>query len=209
MSAELAFADGVLRGRDFIARSSCATDDWGMEAMAGRLIELSGASSSATFSVCACLIHQAQKRQRLVAWIEGAAASFYPPDFAACGIDVTALPVIRSGDTMEACSDADIAIRSGAFALVVLNLGSKARLSFKTQSRLASLSKHHNAAVVLLTRRNTRDYANGSLVSLRAITAKRRAGHNSFVCEVQIAKDKRRAPGWNHMELRCGPAGLC
>lgn len=210
MGAELVVTDRLLRGSELLAQGRvCSAEDWGLDAFLGRLVEFSGASGSAALSVCARLIHQAQKRLGLTVWVEGTAASFYPPDFAACGIDVAALPVIRSGNAIEVCCDADAAIRSGAFAVVVLSLGSKGRLSFKTQSRLAGLAKHHNTAVVLLTRSGPRCVSTSSLVSLRAMTSKRRAGHNSFVCDVRIVKDKRRASGWNHMELRCGPPGLC
>jgi hypothetical protein len=48
----------------------------------------------------------------------------------------------------------------------------------------------------------------GSLVSLRAHTARTQKEENRFRCEAHILKDKRRGPGRGYVEVYRGPDGL-
>ncbi|MBI4560095.1 MAG: recombinase A [Candidatus Hydrogenedentes bacterium] len=182
---------------------------WSLDTLAGRLVEVSGGAATAALSASAALILQAQQRGELAAWIGGGGATFFPPDFAASGIDLEALPVVRVADAAQASKVADTLLRSGGFALVVLDLGGKAKLPLAVQTRLVGLAKKHRTALLVITRKNYRESSGGSLASLRGETEKRRAGHDCFLCELRVVKDKRRVPGWRYTEMCRGPDGLC
>jgi recombination protein RecA len=208
-----AYANGIVVARELLAQPrDSALDGWGLEALAGRFVEVSGGAGTAALTVSAGLVLEAQRRGEFTAWIAGRGSIFYPPDFAAAGIDLEALPVIRAGDVPQALRAADTLLRSGGFALVVMDLGSKARLPLPMQMRLAGLAKKHRAVLLVLTRTSRRDppaAAGGSLVSLRAQTEKKRADHDCFLAELRVVKDKQRVPGWGHAEMCRGSDGLC
>jgi recombination protein RecA len=104
---------------------------------------------------------------------------------------------------------ADVLLRSGAFGLVVLDLGTGAAMPTPLQGRLVQLALKHDAAVVCLTEKQPAEASLGSLVSLRGQTVRRRSrdGHR-FTCGITTLKDKRRGPGWTWREVRHGPEGL-
>ena len=175
---------------------------WSLDALAGRLIELTDSLTAA-----AGLIAEAQWRGEPAAWIGAGGSSFYPPDFAASGVDLDALPVVRVADSAQVMRAADTLIRSGGFAAVVLDPGPNARLPLNMQSRLVGLAKAHHAAVVLLTRRAASG-PQGALASLRGEVTRKRTGFDRFACELRVVKDKRRGPGWRRVEVCRGPDGL-
>jgi len=189
----------------------CAQPDhaWSLATAAGRFVALECAPESGTtaLSLVAGLIREAQAAQGLVAWIAGAHRVFFPPDFAASGVDLAALPVVRAPDAARAARVADTLLRSGSFALVVLD-GDGQAFPLALQTRLVGLAQQHHTALVAL-RSPGELPSRGSLVSLRCATGKRRAGHDCFACELRAVKDKRQTPGWTHQELRHGPDGLC
>lgn len=182
--------------------------DWSLPALRGRVIEISGAADTAALTVCAALILQAQQEGGLAAWVTGWESIFYPPDFAASGIDLKALPVVRVADSLKGAHAADTLIRSGAFAVVVLDSGRMLDLSFSVQTRLVGLAKKHQAALLVVTRQLRSNTVPSSLASLRAETQKQRGKRGFFLCEVCAVKDKRRVAGWNHTEVCRGPDGL-
>jgi recombination protein RecA len=183
--------------------------DWCLDALAGRFVEVSGDAAGAALTVSAALIHEAQQRGGLAAWIGGSGSSFYPPDFAASGVDLDALPVVRVADRTKASHVADTLLRSGGFALIVLDIGHKLDLPFAMQTRLVGLAKQHHTALLALTRPARHSAPASSLVSLRVETQRKRIGHDCFLCELRVVKDKRRIPGWTHTEICHGPDGLC
>lgn len=201
---------GVLRANElFDQTNSPIPSTWCLEAVAGRFVELCGAAGTAALTVAAGLVIQAQQRGLLAVWVTGLRSTFYPPDFAASGIDVRALPVVRvEGDT-KIWQAADTLLRSGAFGLVVLDPGLPAKLPLAMQTRLVGLAKKHAVALLLITRHAPRETPQGSLVSLRGETDKHRVGHDCFRCTVRAVKDKRLAPGWSHAEMCRGADGLC
>lgn len=200
----------ALRGA--VARQS--ENAWSLEGLAGRFIELSGGGASAALTVTAGLIWEAQRRGEPAAWIGGRHTLFYPPDFAAFGIDLAALPVIHAPDARKAARAADALLRSGGFALLALDLGDAAALPLAMQSRLAGLAmKHHTAVLCLLRqraeRKDGRRATTGSLAAVRGESEKRRIDFDRFECVLQAVKDKRLGPGWTHVEVCRGPDGLC
>ncbi|MBI1851482.1 MAG: recombinase A [Planctomycetes bacterium] len=191
-----------------------APSAWRLATFRGRLAEISGGRASATLTLAFRLVLDAQKVGEPVAWIGTTSSAFYPPDVADGGVDLAALVVVRVPEVCVIPRAAERLLRSGAFGLVLLDLGGRARLSLAAQTRLASLALAHDAALLCLTEKDADRQSQGSLVSLRA-EAVRRANENAgdyernrFSCEARVQKDKRRAPGWTHRENFRGPDGL-
>jgi len=181
---------------------------WTLSEVAGRLVEISGSGASAALTITFSLVLEAQRRGEPVGWVTSAASSFYPPDVAENGIDLTALAVVRrSGVDGVARAGAKL-LRSGGFGLVVLDLGA-ADIPMPLQTRLTGLAHRHHTALACLTEKERRAFSLGSLVSLRVHAEKKRVAESRFACTLHVLKDKRRGPTWSHEELYSGPAGLC
>lgn len=179
-----------------------ATENFSLQALKGRLCELSG---QAALSMAMGLVREAQERNEPVVWITDDQHAFFPPDVVANGIDLDALVLAFLPDAAKKSRAADQFIRSGAFGLAVIDLGTETRVTPALISRLMGLAQKHETVVVFLT---THDVALGSLISLRAETKRTRRAHGEFVCQVRAIKDKRRAPGWTQDEVCRGPTGL-
>lgn len=185
---------------------------WTLAALAGRLVELSGLGPSATLSLAFSLVADAQGRQEPAAWVACHGSSFFPPDAAACGIDLDNLPVVFTPTAARAARAGERLLRSGAFGLVVLDLaGERPLLPQALISRLAGLAEKHDAVVAMLTAKPADRTSLGSLVSLRAEARRvpvERQVPGRYACHLEVLKDKRRPPGWTHEEIRPGPPGL-
>lgn len=182
---------------------------WNLDSLRGRFVEISGASSTAALTASAKIIFQAQQRKALAAWIGMRSTTFFPPDLAASGIDMSSLPVVHVPNVQRACWTADILLRSGSFALIVMDIDNLRTLSFSVQTRFIGLTQEHSTALLVITRKRHKGTASGSLVSLRGISEKYRVDHNRFVWQVFADKDKHATTGWNYKEQCCGPHGLC
>lgn len=181
---------------------------WSLVALRGRLVELSPGPRPAVLSVAVALVHQAQLAGEPVAWVACGADPLYAPDVAACGVDLAALPVVRVDEAAAAGRAADLLLRSGAFGLVVVDLGRHASLAVPLQSRLVQLACRHEAVVLCLTATPDTNPSLGSLVSLRATASWRRLGPGRYACAVSALKDKRQGPGWRWEGVWHGPDGL-
>ena len=201
---------------------------WDMEALAGRLVEISGPSpgrqpssaataiwditaprdaGSAALTCATSLLWKAQQRGEPAAWISARASTFFPPDLDDSGVDLAALVVVRLGNAGAAARAADKLLRSGAFGLVILDLG-RGAVPVPLLSRLLGLAQKHQAAVLFVTEKNEDAPSLAPLVSLRVVASRRRIGSDRFVCTTLASKDKRRAPGWSNEETLRGPPGL-
>ncbi|MGE0395224.1 MAG: recombinase A [Kofleriaceae bacterium] len=203
---------------DELARTERDEQPWGLSALRGRLVELSARGASATLTTAASLVLEAQTEGEPVAWIvpwplDGSTTpgTFYPPDAADSGIDLSALVVVRAPSVVAAGRAAERLLRSGAFGLVVIDLGSAnleaTRLSDAMLGRLVSLAQANDAAIVCLTEKTQDSTSLGSLVSLRAEALRARAS-SGFEVTVRALKDKRRGPGWSRAIKARGPSGL-
>ena len=182
---------------------------WRFSTFASRLTELSATPAGAPLTLAFRLVLDAQRHGEPVAWIGRKDAPFYPPDAVDAGVDLAAFAIVWAGHAIAAAKAADLLVRSGAFGLVVLDLGRDARLPMHASSRLAMLAKQHKAAVVCLTGKEATRSSLGPLVSLRAHAASRQRGEGGrFRCEAVALKDKRRGKTWNIAELCRGPDGL-
>ena len=192
----------ALRGAD-------APERWSLAALRGRLVELSARGAAATLTAAIEVVSEAQAQGEPVAWLTLTTSSFFPPDAAESGIDLAALVVVRAPDATAIARAAERLLRSGAFGLVVLDLGAQAELSMQIQGRLVTLAQTHDAAIVCITEKSNDAASLGSLVSLRAEALRStRAEHGELTVTLRAVKDKRRGPGWTHTVKRRGPAGM-
>ncbi len=199
---------------------------WHLDNLTGRLVELSGHADTAALTLVAGVLLETQQRGESAAWISAVDSLFYPPDLAAAGVDLAALPVIRVRKRLQAARAADALIRSGGFGLIVIDLGcgslgGQASMSLSVQTRLAGLTRRHGVALLALTRRvNERSRGKrqgspgsssslGSLVSLWCESRREHTARDRFTCELLVRKDKRGGGVWRHLEFCRGPDGLC
>lgn len=190
------------------AASSERRGVWRLESFSGRLAEVSADAAGAPLTLAFRLVIEAQRRGEPVAWIGRRECPFFPPDAGEAGVDLAALPVVWVPDILAAAGAADLLVRSGAFGLVVADLGAGARLPLPAQARLAGLARQHGTAVVCLTEKEPGQPSLGSLVSLHAHVARTARERDRYRCEVRALKDKRRGPGWRLVEVFRGPDGL-
>lgn len=189
------------------AVESSSTTPWRLAEVAGRLVEVSASGAPASLTLAFGLLLEAQRQGELVAWITPEGSFFYPPDAAEGGIDLEALVVIRVPDPRSVARAADRLVRSGAFGLVVLDMGA-AELPMPLEARLAGLAKQHHTALLCLTERKPETPSLGSLVSLRVQAQRARTSEGRFACALRVLKDKRRGPTWAYTEVCRGPTGL-
>lgn len=192
----------ALRGAD-------APERWSLAALRGRLVEISARGAAATLTAAIEVVAEAQTQGEPVAWLTLTQSSFYPPDAAESGIDLAALVIVRAADATTLARAAERLLRSGAFGLLVLDLGAQAELSMQIQGRLVTLAQTHDAAIVCVTEKPNDAASLGSLVSLRAEALRStRIEHGELTVTLRAVKDKRRGPGWTHALKRRGPAGM-
>lgn len=164
-------------------------------------------------TAAAFLLREAQEQGESVVWISLGQSTFYPPDLDAGGVDLEALPVIRVPDAAAAARAADKLLRSGGFALVVLDFDRRterdAQLPITQQTRLVGLCHKHRSTLLCLTQKSRDANSLGSLVGLRAEGSTQRTGFRQFTWTLHFLKDKRQGPGWSHVEVCRGPTGLC
>jgi len=182
---------------------------WALPALAGRLVELSAEPSGAPLTFAVRLVLDAQRRGEPAAWVAPRARAFFPPDVAAAGVDLAALPVIWAGHALEAARAADLLVRSGGFGLVVLDLGPGTALPLHAVTRLSGLALRHGVAVVLLTEKKEEHPSLGSLVALRVHAPRVVREGDRYRCTLHVLKDKRgRRSGGEVSEVCRGPDGL-
>jgi recombination protein RecA len=208
---------------DGLAGPGPERERWGLDALRGRLVELSARGATATLTVATELVLDAQHAAEPVAWVTLSNTTFYPPDFAASGVDLSALVVVRVLDATAAARSAERLLRSGAFGLVVLDFGGASTVDERSESRgsprsiivptahqgrLATLAQTHDAAVVCITDKPGEAPSLGSLVSLRAEAVRLHARDDDYDVTLRALKDKRRGPGWSRTFKLHGPPGF-
>ena len=198
---------GVLPASAVFLPARGGSPRWCLAEVAGRLVELTGWRSGAAFSTALALVVDAQREGEPAVWVGPRARSFFPPDAEAAGVDLAALPVVRLAEERAIPFAADVLARSGAFGLLVLDLG-RSSLSMGVLSRLASLARAHAAAIVLLTEKSPERPSLGSVVSFRADASFAREPDGSYAHELAVTRDRVRALSWHQVEKRRGPPGL-
>lgn len=190
-------------GRDLIGPPS-----WRRSELAGRLVEISSEGSSVTLSLASRLVLEAQEDDEPVAWLLAGTDPFFAPDLEAAGVDLAALAVVRAGSVQAAGQAACRLLASGAFGLILLDLGVDPNVPMSLQARWVKLAQKHETAVVCLTGKRGGEVSLSSMVGLRCQSRRLRTDEGRFSCVVEALKDKRRGPGWQWTEARGGPPGL-
>jgi len=177
--------------------------------LAGRLTELSGVGATAALTLTFMVVREVQHRGEPVAWIMSGESLFYPPDASDSGVDCEAVVVVRVPDASSIARAAEILARSGAFGLVILELGEQAHIPLPLQARLLHAAQRHDMVVLCLT--DTRQHlpSLGSLVSLRLEATRQPLTDGQVRCEGVARKDKRYGPGWCDGATYAPPLGLC
>jgi len=177
--------------------------------LAGRLTELSGVGAAAVLTLTFTVVREIQHRGEPVAWIMSGESLFYPPDASDSGVDCEALVVVRVPDAVSIARAAEILARSGAFGLVILDLGVQAQIPTPLQARLLHAAQQHDMVVLCLTDTCQRLPSLGSLVSLRLEATRQPVAHGQVRCEGIARKDKHYGPGWRDGAAYAPPLGLC
>ena len=185
---------------------------WTREILAGRIGELSGAADAATLTFAFELVGESQRSGEPVAWVTGRETAFFPPDAARRGLDLAALPVVRTPDLAGAARAADKLVRSGGFGLVVVDAveaGSpNEALPRPLQKRLVRHAEACEVALLFLTAKSPDAPSIGALASFRIQARRERDGRGRFTCRLEALADKRFGPGWSRREVYRGPPGL-
>ena len=181
---------------------------WTCAALGGCLAELSGTGAAPVLTLALSLVRQVQQQGEPVAWITSTDSTFFPPDAADSGVDLSTLPVIRLTEVRHRVRAADHLAGSGAFGLLVIDLGECVDLPLASQTRLADQALSHSTLILCLTTKTDRQPSLGSLVAIRGQARRINHGNDRFVCRVQALKDKRHGPGWTDEELFRGPDGV-
>jgi RecA/RadA recombinase len=171
-----------------------------------RLLELVATDGSASLSYAMALALEAQCAHEPVVWICQLEHGFSCADAEASGLDLSSMPVIRVDSAQNCGRVADKLLRSGAFALAIVELGA-ATLPAPLLARLGGLARRYNCTVLFLTERQKANSTLGSLISVRAESTRQRDGEY-FSCRLQALKDRRCAPDWQLTQRFRGPAGL-
>ena len=195
----------VRRASSIQASSSAQLPSWSLPKLSGRLTEISGCSS---LSLTVALVFQAQQKGEPTAWITCRNSTFFPPDVFDRGVDLQALPVIRVENASATARAANHLIRSGAFGLLILDLGTAVKVPMPLQSRLVGLAQKHDTAVVCITHKSDQASSLSSLISLRIRTWRDKIGEDQFSCGITVIKDKQCGLPWSYQETYRGPSGL-
>jgi recombination protein RecA len=184
-----------------------ATLRWTLRHLTGRVVEISGDGGTCVLTFAAGLIRDAQHCGEPAAWIARPDSVFFPPDVADAGVDLDSLIVIRAPGPAAALRAADHLLRSGAFGLVVVDLGED-EAPLPLLARLAGMVRRHRSVLLFLSERPSGSASLGPLVSLKAECRQAHVAGDLFRCTLLVTKDKCGARHAVHTVECRGPAGL-
>ena len=202
-------ASALVSERGTRPREDRAAGLWRPAELAGRLCELAADPHGAHLTLACAMIRAYQGAAEPVAWVTTTRDTFFPPDVARGGVDLAALPVVTVPDLHAVATAADRLTRSGAFGLVVLELGARLAIPAPFLGRLARLARRHDSALLCLTT-PAPGATLGSLIALRGRAfrdATPQAGH--LRCGIHVSKDRQRGPGRALAASYRAPHGLC
>ena len=182
---------------------------WRPAELAGRLCELAADAHGAQLTLACAMLRDYQRAAEPVAWVTTTRDTFFPPDVARGGVDLAALPVVTVPDPPAAASAAERLTRSGAFGLIVLELGARLALPAAFLGRLARLARRHDTALLCLTT-PAPGATLGSLIALRGRAFRDAAPQAGRLrCGIHVSKDRQRGPGRTLAASYHAPHGLC
>lgn len=190
-----------------------------------RLIELGAEARSARTSAAVSLVIQAQHAGEPVVWIQPEGGSLYPPDLAACGVDLEMLIVVQVPGGAHAAGTggpritekagshglaraAELLLRSGAFGLVVIDLTAGVPSGDAWQGRLASMARQHASRVVILRESSDRSASLGPMIAMRVHATREKRAPGRYRVAYRVLKDKTGLTGDPSPDTRRAPTGL-
>ena len=177
--------------------------------LVGRITEFSAPRSAPVLSFLSLLIKEAQTKGEPVVWVETTDSVFYPPDFAANCINLTALPVVWAPEVRGGIRAAEHLLRSNSFGLLVIDLPPHTIIDQGRLGKLARMADLNQIAVVLITgQEDGVSFTLGSIISLRLVGSRMDRDNSTHTCVLSAVKDKRDAPGWRQMEVFHAPDGM-
>lgn len=153
-------APALVRAQELIAdRDPLTKGDDGFSSFFGILTEISSGNppsdyasgQGAGLSVALSLVRRAQLAGEPAVWISATPAVFFPPDARANGVDLDLLPVIFTEGGTAAGRIGEHLLRSGAFGMIVMDLGDDRSLTDAHLGRLGRLAEKQNTAILCLT----------------------------------------------------------
>jgi recombination protein RecA len=178
--------------------------------LTGRVSELSAPRNVPVLSFVSLLIREVQLTNEPAVWVAVDQSIFFPPDFSANGVDLSALPVVWAPHVRDAVRAVEHLLRSSAFTLVIVDLPPNTIIDQGRLGKLARLADLNDIALVLLNQQDDgRPFTLGSIISLRMFSERKLTGENEFQCVFSAVKDKHHTPGWSITEVFHGPDGMC
>lgn len=143
----------------------------------GRLCEFSSIGTQGVASLAARYVWEAQQAGWWPVWVSRAGLPL-AEDLQACGVDLRALPMVRTQTVPQALRAAERVMRSALCGVVVIDLGRTAYVPAAMMGRMLKLAQRTDTACLVLSNRNQRaDTSCSPLVSLRMNVAQERVQH--------------------------------
>ncbi|MFP4329281.1 MAG: hypothetical protein ACLFP6_01050 [Spirochaetaceae bacterium] len=139
-------------------------------------------------------------------WVSGREDTFFPPDLAANGVDLTALPVVMVRERRECVEAVDTLMRSRFFSLIVADWREEWLLEGAIQARFVRLGRRHGVTLLFLT--EAQKNSSVALLPLRLLASRQRRGIGSYVLTLEVVRDKLGVRIPRHEEPARGPDGL-
>lgn len=184
-----------LRPARALERDIETTFRWHPAALRGRWIELAGGPDHANLTWAVALVAEAQRAGEPCAWLDAGGGLPFIDDLLGWGIDPAALAVVVLADPTAAGKAADILLRSGAFGLVVVDLPAGTRWPLPRMTRLAGLTRRHEAILLTLTETPADAPSSGSPVDALLRSRAEPDPEGGFVCRLVARKDRLQGPG--------------
>lgn len=165
----------------------------------GRLCEFSAQGVQGVGSLAARYVWEAQQEGLWPVWVSQAGFPL-AEDLHACGIDLRALPMIRTQATAQSVRAAERVMRSRVCGVVIVDVGAEDYAPAAMMGRIMKLAQRTDTACVFLSTGGQRTNASLSpLVSLRMDVNQRlenaqklSEAHTSHLClDVRIVRDKK------------------
>jgi hypothetical protein len=180
---------------------------WSFSGLAGSMVELQLGGGALTLA--ACLAHNAQDAREACVWIRKPDNGAFPPDLAACGVDLHALVFVRVAEFAEMAHAAEALLHCGAIGLVVVEVHREARPRVAMLKRLADAARAQHAVALLLTERPLLPSQAACCGVRSAVDGPLRSTQDGlFHRHLRVLKDRRHGD-WQHEEVCYGPDGLC
>ena len=199
----------VLKASALVYGKTARKSEFSYANLVGRISEFKASRNAPVLSFLSLLIREAQEKGEPVVWVEAADSIFYPPDFAANGIDLAALPVVWAPDVRRSVRAAEHLLRSNSFGLLVIDLPPHAIIEQGRLGALARMADLNEAAVVLVSQQEDgTSFTLGSIVSLRFMGFRTNQDDSDYMCVIHAEKDKQDVPGWSYTEVFHAPDGM-